>query len=262
MASADARRVAVVMAATRGLGLASAEALADAGHAVVLCARGQQALTAAVESLRSGGREAMGVAADVAVPEDVAKVVSAATDTYGRVDVLVTSAGGPPAGDFRDLGPADWDAAYRLTLLSAVTAIHQVLPLMIEQRRGRIIAIGSSSIRSPLRGLVLSNAFRPALNGLVKSLAVELGGHGITVNMVAPGRFGTERVRELDEARAQRAGVPYGQLVDAARAQIPLGRYGRPEELAAVVRFLASDAASYLTGQSVVVDGGMVPALP
>jgi 3-oxoacyl-[acyl-carrier protein] reductase len=254
-------RVALVMAGSQGLGLATAQALVRSGHAVSICSRDRAHVDAAVEDLRAVG-PALGVVADIAQPGAVEDVVAQVTSALGPVDVLVGNGGGPPPGGFRDVGQAEWEAAYRSTLRSVVDAVTAVLPHMRTQRWGRIAIIGSSSIRRPIPRLTLSNVLRPALNGLVKDLAVDLAPDGITVNMVAPGRFDTRRVRALDEAAAHRRGVSLDEVRAASEAAIPMGRYGRPEELAALVAFLASDAAGYLTGQSIAVDGAMTASHP
>ncbi|PRY02402.1 SDR family oxidoreductase [Allonocardiopsis opalescens] len=256
------RRSAVVMAATQGLGRACAHALAEAGHRLTVCGRDPARLDEAVRELSAHGTAVAGERADVSQAEQVERLVAGAVERFGRLDVLVVNAGGPPPGDFGDVGPEQWDAAYRLTLRSAVTAIGAALPAMRAGGFGRIVVIGSSSVRRPLGGLVLSNVFRPALAGLVKSLAVDLAAEGITVNMVSPGRIDTERVRALDARTAERTGGTAAQVRAASERSIPAGRYGRPEELAAAVRFLASEEAGYLTGQSLLVDGGLVPTLP
>jgi 3-oxoacyl-[acyl-carrier protein] reductase len=259
--SSTDRRVALVMAASRGLGRGCAEALADAGFALAVCARRQAPLDELVADLRGRGAPAVGVTADVAQPEGIEALVSAALDAYGRVDVLVANAGGPGMGEFRELDDDDWRAAFELTLMSAVRALRRCVPLMAAAGFGRAIVIGSSSVRSPIPGLALSNAFRPALHGVVKTLAAEVAREGVTVNMVSPGRIETDRSRAADEAAAERAGTGYDQVRRASEAAIPMGRYGQPAELGALVAFLASDAAGYLTGQSILVDGGMVQCL-
>ncbi|MDA0567379.1 SDR family oxidoreductase [Streptomonospora sp. S1-112] len=255
------RRAAVVMAGTAGLGRACAAQLLRDGAAVTVCGRDADRLEEAVAGLRELG-EAAGERADVAVGEEVERLVEGAVARHGRLDVLVVNAGGPPPGDFADVDLAAWDTAYQLTLRSAVTAIRAALPAMRAGGFGRIVVIGSSSVRRPLEGLVLSNVFRPALAGLVKSLAVDLAPDNITVNMVSPGRIDTERVRTLDARRAERQGTAPEEVRAAAESQIPAGRYGSPEELAALVGFLAREEAAYVTGQSVLVDGGLVPVLP
>ena len=260
-ASTPDRRVALVMAASGGLGRACAEALAGQGLALAVCARRQVPLDEAVASLTALGVPALGVRADVAEPEGVEALVSAAPVACGRVDVLVGNAGGPRAGEFGSLDDDAWRAAFELTPMSAVRAMRRCLPLMAAGGSGRVVVIGSSSVRSPIDGLVLSNAFRPALLGVVKSLAIEHAAQGVTVNMVSPGRIDTDRARAVDEAAAGRTGVSSEQVRRAYEAGIPMGRHGRPAQLAALVAVLASEQAGYITGQSILVDGGLVRCL-
>jgi 3-oxoacyl-[acyl-carrier protein] reductase len=257
-----AARAAVVLAGSRGLGRGAAEALLASGHAVLVCGREQATLDDAVGSLRASGGEAIGMVADVSDGSAAERVVQHAIERFGRLDVLVANAGGPRPGSFSELEPADWESAYHLTLMSAAVSMRAAIAQMKQQRRGRLIVIGSSSVRTPIAGLTLSNVFRPALDGLIKSLAVELAELGITVNMVCPGRIDTDRVRALDELRARNHGRSYEAEREASEQQIPMRRYGRPEEIGAVIGFLASDSAGYVTGQSILVDGGLVPTLP
>lgn len=254
-------RVAVVMAGSGGLGRGCAEALARDGHAVVVCARRAEALDGTVRALRALGSDAMGVPADVAKAADLERVFAAADERFGRLDVLVANAGGPPPGTLLGLADDRWEAAFELTLMSAVRAMRAAIPRMQRGRFGRIVILGSSSVRQPLENLVLSNAFRPAIVGVVKSVAPEVAADGITVNMVSAGRVDTARVRELDEGRAKARGISYAELRASAEKAIPAGRYGTPAEVGALVAFLASEAAGYITGQSILVDGGMVRAL-
>lgn len=253
--------VAVVTAASKGLGRACAEALVAAGYRVVICARQAATVEEAVSELRALGAEAVGLTADVTSLADLEGVFDAADLSFGRLDVLVANAGGPPPGDFLTVTDQQWHTAYELTLMSAVRAMRLAIPRM-RARGGRIIVIGSSSVKQPIDRLVLSNAFRPALLGVVKTLAREVAAQDITVNMVSPGRIETERVRAIDEAEAAARGVSIETVRTAVEESIPMGRYGRPVDLAALVVFLASPASGYITGQSILVDGGLVSALP
>lgn len=246
--------VAIVMAGTRGIGRACVETLSHQGYRVAVCAR--EALDEEVT-----GAEYM-AAADVSDPDQLRGFIVDSTRKLGDPSILVVNSGGPPAGDFFSVAREQWDSAYRLTVASAVTAIGEVVPTMKSQGHGRIIVIGSSSVRRPIADLVLSKTFRPALAGLVKDLAVTLAPYGITANMVAPGRIDTERVRELDKAAARRAGITTQEARRLSIDRIPAGRYGTPEEVANVVAFLASKDAGYVTGQTILIDGGMVASLP
>jgi 3-oxoacyl-[acyl-carrier protein] reductase len=252
-------RTALVLAGSRGLGFASARALAAAGLQIALCGRSAESLATAAAEL---GPDVLTVTADVASTADLERVFSSVDKRFGRLDVLVANAGGPPPGRFDQVGDDAWQSAFELTLMSAVRSMRLAVERMRPRGFGRILVIGSSSVRQPIDGLVLSNAFRPALAGVVKTLAAEVARDGITVNLVAPGRFDTDRVRELDERRASDRGQSYEDFRAASEKSISAGRYGRPEEVGSLVAFLASDDAAYLTGQSLLVDGGMVAALP
>lgn len=256
------QRVAVVMAASKGLGRASAEALADAGLALVVCARGEESLVEAAEALRARGVPVTPVVADLSEAADVQRVVATAVESYGRLDVLVVNAGGPPPGTFRATDDEAWSRGFLLTQMSAVRAIRAAVPHMARQGAGRVIVIGSSSVRSPIGHLVISNTYRPGLNGLVKSLAVELAPDGITVNMVSPGKIATDRLRAMEQKVADEHGTSPEDVRREAVARIPAGRLGEPRELGDAVAFLASEGSGYITGQSMLVDGGMVPVLP
>ena len=256
------RRVALVMAGTKGIGRGCADRLGEAGFGVAVCARTAADVDAAVTALRDDGVEAHGVVGDVSDVQSLEDVFAGVDEVFGRLDVLVANAGGPPPGGFLALDDDAWRVGFELTLMSAVRAIRLAVPRMQAHGYGRIIVIGSSSVRQPVPGIALSNAFRPALAGLVKHLAGELAGHGITVNMVSPGRIETDRVRSLDQARAQREGRDAQDVRRASEASIPMGRYGTIHEIGALVAFLASEQASYITGQTPLVDGGLVPTLP
>jgi len=256
------RRVAIVLAASKGLGRGCAEALAAQGFRLVICARNREGVDEAVASIHRNGGDAVGCAADVSKTVDISTVFELADKTYGRVDVLVANAGGPLPGAFESVTEEAWRQAFELTLMSAVRSINLAIPRMRTTGYGRIIVLGSSSVRMPLPNLALSNVFRPGLVGAVKTLAVELAGDNITVNMVSPGRVDTDRVRSLDEGRAKREGTSYEEARSRSERAIPMGRYGRPADVGELVAFLASEGSGYITGQSILVDGGLVPSLP
>jgi 3-oxoacyl-[acyl-carrier protein] reductase len=255
--------VAVVAAASQGLGKAVAMQLAREGANLAICSRKQDAIeAAAAEIRRETGVEVVAVVADVSTPEGPDILVSTAVERFGRVDVLVNNAGGPPPGSFaRHSDDEAWHQAFDLNLLSAVRLVRAALPYLRQSGRGRIINMVSSSVKQPIEGLVLSNALRSGVIGLAKTLAAELAPDGITVNNIAPGRFDTARIREIDQARAQAQGITEEQARSEAIKQIPVGRYGSPEEFAYLAAFLASDKAAYITGATIQIDGGMVKNL-
>jgi 3-oxoacyl-[acyl-carrier protein] reductase len=251
-------KVALVTAGSRGLGRAVALEMAREGARVAICARGMERMKeTAEEILQASGSEVLPVAADVSKKDDIDRLVSAVVDHYGQVDVLVTNAGGPSPGRFLDLTPDDWEAATRLTLMSAVNLCYSVAPVMQASGGGSIVAVTSITAKQPLPGLMLSNSLRLAVTGLVKTLSDEWAQDGIRVNAVCPGWTRTERVDELLSDRAEKSSSSLEEEATKVATQIPLGRMGKPEELARVVAFLASPAASYVTGVSLLVDGGM-----
>ena len=255
-------KVALVAAASQGLGRAVAEELAAEGASLVLCARGNdelQATCAAIE--KAHGVPVLGIAADVAEPADVARVVQAALARFGRVDVLVTNAGGPPAGTFDALSPEIWQAATHLLLTSVVELTRAVLPGMRERGWGRILNITSISVKQPVANLMLSNSLRAAVTGMARTLATEVAPFGITVNNILPGYTRTERVVSLAEAAAVREGISAADATARWEAEIPMRRLGEPREFAARAAFLCSERASYITGTSVPVDGGWIRSL-
>ncbi len=253
-----AGRVALVAAASKGLGKAVATALAREGCRLAIFSRSEDALQIAAEEISSAtGAEVLAARADVTDPQDLRAFVGRTLERFGKVDILVTNAGGPPPGSFDDFDDEAWESAFRLNFLSAVRLIRLCLPSMRQQRWGRIILLTSLAVKQPFEGLILSNAVRTGVVGLAKTLSFELAKDNILVNCVAPGRIATERVRQLDEARAAREGRSVEEVRRENEGAIPLGRYGDPEEFGSVVAFLASERASYLTGLTVQVDGGM-----
>ena len=253
---------ALVAAGSRGLGRASARALAREGAAVALFSRTVAAAESAARELAAEtSARVIGLAADATKPADLERAVAETVQAFGRLDVLVTNAGGPPPGTFGTLDDAAWQRAFELNLLSAVRLIRAALPHLDQHGRGRIILLSSTTVKQPIDGLILSNAVRIGVAGLSKSLANELGPRNITVNQVLPGRIATDRVRELDQARAKATGASIDDVRRANEQQIPLGRYGEPDEFGAVVAFLASQQAAYLTGTTIQVDGGATKAV-
>jgi 3-oxoacyl-[acyl-carrier protein] reductase len=252
-----AGRVAAVAASSRGLGRATARALAAEGASVALCGRGADAVKEAAEAIAAeSGVRTLAVTADVSSPADCSRFVATAAAELGRLDILVTNTGGPRPGAFEAVAAEDWEAAFRVTLANVVALVQAAVPHMRERRWGRIVNIASLSAKQPIDGLVLSNAFRPAIAGLSKTLANELGKDGILVNTLCPGYTATDRLRELAEARAVKAGTTPAQELAAFAGGVPLGRVAAPEEFAAVAAFLCSERASFVTGAVIPVDGG------
>lgn len=255
-------KVALVAASSRGLGRASAEELAREGAAVVMCARDEAVLLRAASEIRDAtGARVEAVRADVSKPADVARVVTRAMETFGRVDVLVTNGGGPPAGPFETHDADAWHEAVRQNLDSVVELTRAVLPGMKTRRWGRIINITSIAVKQPVDNLILSNSVRAAVTGLARTLANEVAPFGITVNNVMPGYTRTQRVEDLAAKNAALRGTSADVERVAWETQIPMRRLGDPRELAALVAFLASECASYTTGASIPVDGGWIRAL-
>jgi 3-oxoacyl-[acyl-carrier protein] reductase len=255
-------KVALVAAASRGLGRAVADELAAEGASVVMCARGAEALREAADAIReSSGVEVEAVVADVSRPSDVEKLVKAALDRFTRIDILVTNAGGPPSGKFESLGPEQWNDAVKLTLLSTVNLCRAVLPGMRERGWGRIINVTSITVKQPVEGLMLSNSLRAGVTGFARTLANEVARDGITVNNILPGYTRTQRVEELARATADREKISVAEAMKKSEVEIPMRRLGEPKEFAALAAFLASERASYITGTSIQVDGGWIKSL-
>jgi len=257
-------KVALVTAASKGLGRAIATELAREGARVVISSRDGEALARTAAEIReeTGAEEVDYRAADLTSAGDIRTLVSYAADRFGGVDVLVNNTGGPPAGTFEDLDDDAWQTAFEQILLSLIRCVREVLPHMREgEPWGRIVNVASSSVKQPIENLTLSNTFRAGLAGLAKSLSLELAPEGILVNTLGPGRISTARSQSMDASQAEAQGVPVEEVRGSFEARIPLGRYGTPEEFARVAAFLASPANSYVTGQAILVDGGMVRAL-
>jgi 3-oxoacyl-[acyl-carrier protein] reductase len=251
-------KVALVTAASKGLGKAVALYLAQEGADVAICARDEECLGEAAGEIEAAtGRQVLAFPADVSDPQAMDALVKAVVERFGRIDILVINAGGPPPGQFLDLTVEDWEGAAQLTLMSAVRLCYAVAPLMKAQGIGSILAMTSITVKQPLPNLILSNSLRLGVMGLVKTLADELAPWGVRVNAICPGWTHTARVEQLLRDRAERNGTTPNEEAAKIAAAVPLGRMGTPEEFAAAAAFLVSPAASYITGVSLLVDGGM-----
>ena len=247
----------LITGASQGMGRATAEAFAAEGARLAMCARNQKTLEAAQAEISSRHKiEVMVEAVDVTDADKLRRFVAAAAEHFGGIDVAVANAGGPPAKNFLSLTPDDWRKAVDVNFLSVVTLAREVIPHMQRKRWGRFITITSTSVRQPIPDLLLSNSVRPAVVGLIKSLAIEFGKDGLTFNNIAPGYTATERLSELSKVRALAAGTSEEQIRERWAQEIPLRRLGEPQEIADAIIWLASDRAAYVTGQTLVVDGG------
>lgn len=254
-------KIALVAASSKGLGRACAQALAQEGAKVTICARDAAALNAARDGIAAAtGAEVLAVPADMTSAADIARVVAETIARFGGLQILVTNAGGPPAGYFMEFDDTQWQAAFNLSLMSGVRLIRAALPHMQAAKWGRIINITSFVVKEPLDNLVLSNAIRAAVHGLAKTLSNQVALDGITVNTVMPGYTQTDRISQLAVATAAKGGKSVEEVLADMGKPIPMGRVGQPEEFGALVAFLASERASYITGTTIPVDGGRIRA--
>ena len=255
-------KIAVVAAASKGLGRACAEEFAAEGARVVICARRPEELERARADIAAKTRaEIHAVPADLSTMDGIDRVVTEAQRRFGDVDILVNNAGGPPSGPFEQHSWDEWQKAIDLNLRSTVELTRRLLPAMRQRRWGRIINVTSIAVKQPVDGLILSNSVRAAVTGWARTLANEVARDGVTVNNVLPGYTRTDRVEQLNASRASAEGVPVEEIQRRTEAQIPMRRLGEPREFGAMVAFLASERASYVTAQSILVDGGWVRGL-
>jgi len=255
-------KIALVAASSRGLGRACAHSLSAEGAKVVICARdGKDLRSAADEIAGDTNNQVLAIVADLTSARDCRQVVQDTVEYFGGLHVLVTNNAGPPAGYFFDFDDNEWYRAIDLTLMSAIRLIRAAVPYMREGGWGRIINIASVSVKEPLDDLILSSSLLAGVVGMARTLASQLAADGITVNNVMPGYILTERVRELAQTRAKAQGKSPDKVLNGFAELVPMGRIGKPEELAAMVTFLASEQAAYVSGTSILVDGGRCKGL-
>jgi 3-oxoacyl-[acyl-carrier protein] reductase len=261
-------RVAIVGGASQGIGRATAKMLAREGCRVVMAARGEAALAESAATLRAvladkhpGAGEILAVPCDMSVHADIERLIARTVEAFGGIDVIVNNAGGPPLGKFEQHDDDAWRKAFDTNFMSVVWMVRESLPYLKQSPQGRVINITSTAVREPIEGLILSNSIRLGTTGLAKTLSRELGPHGITVNNVGPGLTVTDRVRPLFEAQAKAEGRTFDEVRAERAKRIPVQRLGEPEDVAAMIVFLASAQARQVSGQTILVDGGATGAV-
>lgn len=255
-------KVAVVCAASKGLGKASARGLAAEGANLVICARGEDVLKQTADEIsKATGVKVVPVALDVSQEADCTRLIEATKAEFGGLDILVNNAGGPPPGFFMDFSDEQWAAGFETNFMSAVRLVRLAIPIMQQRGGGRVVNIVSLSVKQPIENLVISNSIRASVIGLMKTLSQQFGADGITFNNVLPGTILTDRVRQTSRAQAEREGISVDEVIARGGKAVPMGRIGQPEDLGALVTFLASSHAQWITGTSIQVDGGAYKGL-
>jgi len=255
-------KTSIVCGASQGLGRASAEMLANEGVNLVICSRNFDKIFSTARSIsETSGVSVVPVAADITLPESSDKLVNEAIKQFGSIDILINNAGGPSPGKFEELDDSEWENAFNLALMSTVRMTRTVLPYMISKGWGRVINLASISVKQTISGLILSNSIRSAVTGMAKTLSQEVASKGVLINTIATGNFDTDRLRSIIKNRARASSITEKKAQHELESTIPIGRIGRPEELAWVVAFLASEKASYITGATIQVDGGIISGL-
>lgn len=254
-------KTALVAASSQGLGKAIAKEFVTLGANVMISGRSEQKLLLVKDELEKLGKGKVAVCeTDLTKSDQIKRLVQKTIDQFGTIDILVNNSGGPPSGTFEDFSDEQWQYAFELNLLSYIRLIRESLPAL-KKKGGKIINIASSSVKEPIPGLILSNTFRTGIVGLAKTLSMELAPYNILVNTVCPGKIYTERIKELDQVNSEKLGITVEQYRKQSEGNIPLKRYGTPEEFAKVVAFLASDLNTYMTGSTLFVDGGSVKSI-
>lgn len=255
-------KTALVLASSKGLGKATALKFAEEGANVVLSSRNETELKKTAAEIREKtGATVIYEVCNIMDGKQIEKLVEKTVKEFSTIDILINNSGGPPAGSFDDFSDEDWQNAFELLLLSVIRTVRAVLPYMRKQKNGHIVNIASSSFKQPLDNLILSNVFRTGIMGLSKSLSQELAKDNILINTVGPGKIATDRMKELGQKTAELKGLSVDEVEDQSKAMVPLGRHGTPEEFANMLLFLCSEANTYVTGQTILVDGGLIKAM-
>lgn len=255
-------KVAIVPASSKGLGRAVAMGLAAEGAKLTICSRNEDDINkTAKEIIDTTGSQVLALNADVSDQKELEYIVNKTTDTFGTIHILINNAGGPPFGYFDQFDMEQWQKAIELNLFSTIRLTQLVTPYMIDNMWGRIINITSIAVKQPLDGLILSNTSRAGVTGFAKTISNELAKHNILVNNVCPGRIFTDRIKSLADSRAKQEGKSFEQIIEDMQSDIPVGKIGTPEEFANMVVFLASEKASYITGNTIQIDGGLLKGI-